>query len=112
MKFLHSAKVVVVLQAPLTVHSPFYKFLFHAAFDAFATVATCIKNLASAIGHVASGEAVVPAVHAAASAVDFDCKQISCDKKAPVPVALAVVTLFNFNVDANLGTTTIFYTAC
>jgi hypothetical protein len=112
MKFLHSANVVAVLHAPDTVHSPAYTFLFHVVFVALATVATCIKNLASAIGHVGSGEAVVPAGHAALSAVVFDCKQISCVKNAPVAVALATVTLFNFKVDANLGTTTMCDAEC
>ena len=44
------------------------------------------------------------------SAVVFDCKQISCDKNAPVEVAFATVTLFNFNAVKCLGTTTMFYT--
>jgi len=78
----------------------------------FATVTTCKKNLASAIGHVESGLASVAALHVALSAVVFACKQISCDKKAPVLVAFDTVILFNFNVDANLGTITMFYTEC
>jgi len=111
-KFLHSDKVVEVLQAPSTVYSPLYITLLNDNAFEFATDATCIKNLASAIGHVGSGEAVVAAGHVAESVVVFDCKQISCDKNAPPSVASAATTLFNFKVDVNLGTTTIFYTVC
>jgi len=111
-KFLHSDKVVDVLQAPSKVYSPLYITLLNANALAFATEATCIKNLAWAIGHVGSGEAVVAAGHVAESVVVFDCKQISWAKNAPASVASAATTLFNFKVVANLGTTTTLYTVC
>lgn len=79
---------------------------------AFATDATWVKNLALVIGHVGSGESVVAAVHVAESVVVFDCKHISCSKKAPERVASLDTILFNFKVSVNLGTTTILYTVC